>query len=133
MNDIELCKIKQLANDFRTKYPARILACAHMLHAIVSSTGTPEGDPLYDSYARLAGRIETEMTVIDEPRFTMYDYADAIANATKAVDPEKLISLGQEDFARAMIWLAADKRETYEGKDHAQPAMPYDIYAGGRP
>ena len=40
----------------------------------------------------------------------------------------KLLKLGPGDFAEAMAWLAADKRETYEDLDHVQPELELDVY-----
>lgn len=131
MNDIEMNHVKQLAHDFATKHSARVLSCACMLHTIASDTGVQEGSPEYDAYARLAGRIEAEMPAMDEPRFSLHDYADAIANARQAVDPEKLLALGPDPFAESITWLATDKRETYAGRGHAQPPLRHDIFAGG--
>lgn len=77
---------------------------------------------------RLAGRIVHEMPSTDEPRFSMHDYADAIVNARSQVSYRKLLDLDDESFAAAMIWLAADKRETYSGEAHVQEPLELDVY-----
>lgn len=79
-------------------------------------------------YVRLAIRVEKEMSVADETRFTMYDYMDGVVNARRNVDVGKLLKLGPGDFAEAMAWLAADKRETYEDREHVQPELELDVY-----
>ena len=70
---------------------------------------------------RLALRIQAVMPGIDEPRFSMEDYADAVAHATVPVDVRKLVYLEDDEaFAKAMAWLAAYKRETYEDRVHEE-------------
>lgn len=133
MNDNELKQIRSLAHDIGTKYPERVVCCAVMLRIMAEATGTDESDAAYDSYAKIAGRIEAEMHLVDESRFTMYDYADGIANAARAVDPEKLLAMDRDGFAESLIWLACYKRETYEDRPHTQPPLAHDIFAGGTP
>lgn len=77
---------------------------------------------------RTCGRILREMPMIDEPRFSMHDYSDAILNARSQVSMEKLLGLPDDEFAAAMVWLAADKRETYEGRGHLQKPLEVDVY-----
>ena len=76
---------------------------------------------------RLAMRIINMMAGCDDPRFSMYDYADAIANAARPVSIPTLLALGDGAFAESMAWLAGDKREAYEGREHVQDPLEYDI------
>lgn len=79
--------------------------------------------------ARVCARIVDEMPLVDEPEFSMHDYADALANANQAVSFAKLLALDGEAFPAAMIWLATDKRETYCGQGHAQGPLELDVFA----
>lgn len=61
----------------------------------------------------LTEKIQDTMLTQDEPRFTIEDYTDAIANTTETIDIDKLLKLSQDDFATAIIGFAEKKRETY--------------------
>lgn len=53
-----------------------------------------------------------------DPRFSSYDYADALLHTIYDIDPKKLIALGSDDFhkfAALMNEVAAEKRAVYEG------------------
>ena len=45
------------------------------------------------------------------------------------MDPEKLLAVPDDVFDAAMVWLATDKRETYEGREHMQEDLGTDIWA----
>ena len=78
---------------------------------------------------RLAMRILSVMPGQDEPRFSMYDYADAVANAARTVSVRKLVYLdGDQAFADVMIRLAELKRETYSEQEHMLPEPDADIW-----
>lgn len=128
MNDIELRQVTDLARKLDTVYGSRTVQCADMLRTMAQATGTGEGDKDYEAYARVAGRICDMMMRLDEPRFSLHDYADAVGNARRAVDPEKLLDLDGGTFDAAMIWLATDKRETYEDREHMQEDLEADIW-----
>lgn len=69
--------------------------------------------------ADLLGQISTSS--LDDPRFSSYDYGDAVVHTAYDVDPERLIDLGAKDFsqfAELMAELAAQKRAVYEGRDY---------------
>lgn len=84
----------------------------------------------YDPMPSLAlvSRIQEVMMSVDEPRYTILDYIDAIVYARNEVSEEKLLALDEEMFAVALIWLATDKRETYEDIPHTQEPLEVDIY-----
>lgn len=69
--------------------------------------------------ATVARRIVTEMPDADEPRFSAYDYADAVTNAATPVDVVRLAELSVDDLAASLTYLAENKRETYEDRPHA--------------
>lgn len=122
MNRITFERTRELARILTARYPSTVVDRA-ILARILS-----EGDENnLDCFIELAGRIYDDMTVIDEPRYSMYDYADAIVNARLALDLDKLLNLDRDGFIAAMIWLATDKRETYEGREHAQEPLEIDI------
>ena len=127
MNNIEISQVKALDHELAA-CPSRTLQCACMLRTMAQGTGTPSDGPLYDAFARLAGRILDMLLSLDEPRYSTHDYADAVANARDPVSPEKLMALDDDAFAAAMVWLATDKRETYEEAGHAQAALELDIW-----
>lgn len=55
-----------------------------------------------------------------DPRFSSYDYADALLHTIYDIDPKKLIALGSGDFrkfAALMNEVAAEKRAVYGGSD----------------
>lgn len=128
MNDIELGQITGLAHRLDLKYASKTVTCAVMLRQMKNGLGLAESHPDFCVLARIAGRIYDLMPGIDEPRYSLHDYADGIANARTAVEPEKLLRLDDEAFIAAMVWLATDKRETYEERDHAQEPLEPDIY-----
>lgn len=128
MNYIQLGQVTGLAHKFNVKYQTDILNAAIKLYQMATDMGISENHPDYQILARLAHRIVTEMTNIDEPRYSMHDYADGIANARQTLNLQKLLDLDNESFAAAMIWLATDKRETYEGRDHMQEPLELDVY-----
>lgn len=75
-----------------------------------------------NQYIRLADRIMNGLMMsTDEPRFSAYDYADGVVNANTTVSLDRLLDLDDPIFEEAMIWLAADKRATYENSEH--PAL----------
>lgn len=127
MNRTVFEQTKELAGILMTGYPNAVVDRA-ILARILSESG---GDDL-DRFVRLAGRIYADMPIIDEPRYSLYDYADAVANARTALDLDKLLALDRDGFAAAMIWLATDKRETYEDRAHAQEPLEVDIAANDK-
>lgn len=129
MNSVELSQVKALASKLNTEPSAKTLECTCMLRQMAQETGTTSDGPDYEGLARIAGRIYEAMAGVDEPRFSLHDYADGIANARRSVDPAKLLKLDDEGFIAAVIWLAADKRETYEDREHMQEPLELDIYA----
>lgn len=70
----------------------------------------------------LAERIYEVCIRTDEPRFTWYDYADAIINWPARISTDLLLNLSDEDFEEIIIYMAIRKRETYSA----------DIRDGGR-
>ncbi len=127
MNDIETAQAVKLANDLQKKHASKILFCANALNQMrPDRTLTAREEALA---IEAFGRIFDVMPTVDEPRFSMHDYIDGIANARNTVDLAKLWALDDACFAVAMIWLAADKRETYEERRHVQDPLELDIYA----
>ena len=61
----------------------------------------------------LADRIYDICVSTDEPRFTWYDYADAIINWPRKLRVDLLLNLNDEDFEKVVIYMAFYKRETY--------------------
>lgn len=107
-------KAKKNPDDFTTAY---------MVFQIMSDNDLFDDEPFASQVkdvARICVRAAALMPGIDEPRYSMYDYADALAHARSDLNVDKLLSLDDESFAAAMIWLATDKRETYEGLEHCQ-------------
>lgn len=126
MNDIETKQAIDLANHLEKTHASKILFCANALNQM-----RPDRDlsPHEEALAvKIFGRIFGIMAGIDEPRFSMHDYVDGIANARRTVDFSKLLSADDDAFAAAMVWLAADKRESYEDREHMQDALELDIY-----
>lgn len=127
MNDQERTAIIELANTLSHDHDPRIVACANMLlqyrqaYPVISSSERNDA-------IQTAGMIYDIMADVDEPRFSMHDYMDAVANAAQAVDLEKLNALDSQAFAAAMIWLATYKRETYEDQAHIQGPLELDIW-----
>ena len=70
----------------------------------------------------LAERIYEVCIRTDEPRFTWYDYADALINWPARISTDLLLNLSDEDFEEIIIYMAIRKRETYSA----------DIRDGGR-
>ena len=134
LTDNEIGQAMDLATDLLTKasrgrYGSDRVALGIMTYEMCSELGYPNmtaGD--MKQVIRTCGRILQEMPMIDEPRFSMHDYADAILNARSQVSMEKLLGLPDDEFAAAMVWLAADKRETYEGRGHLQEPLEVDVY-----
>lgn len=129
MNDIEIGQVKRLAHELDTVHASRTVQCANMLRTMAQATGTGESDKAYEAYIRVADRVCGMMLRLDEPRFSMHDYADAVGNARRAVDPEKLLAVPDDVFDAAMVWLTTDKRETYEDREHMQEDLEADIWA----
>lgn len=78
------------------------------------------------SFCRLAEHVEALMFENDEPRFTLYDYLDAVVNnnlgdtwgkTAKYIDTRMVKSDAgnHEDAFKRLVYLAEAKRETYEG------------------
>lgn len=61
----------------------------------------------------LAERIYEVCISTDEPRFTWYDYADAIINWPARISIDLLLNLSDEDFEEIIVYMAIRKRETY--------------------
>ena len=97
--------------------------------ALVLDLDETYADADQDLVARLAARIRSAMPGTGENRFSMLDYADGVANARRSVDIGKLMALDDDAFAAALIWLATDKRETYEDREHCQEDLEPDVYA----
>lgn len=126
MNDIETKQAIDLANHLEKTHASKILFCANALNQMRPDREmSGKEEPIA---VETFGRIFDIMPGADEPRFSMHDYVDGIANARRNVDLEKLNALDDEAFAAAMIWLAADKRETYEDREHIQEPLELDIY-----
>lgn len=128
----EIGRCLTLASDLETRYPADLRAIACMLVQLeqnIGQDGMAAG--ARKDLCRVAARIWDLMPSADEPRFSLHDYADAIANARNAVSPAKLLAVPDDEFVAAMIWLATDKRETYEEQEHAQEPLEIDIYEKG--
>ena len=66
-----------------------------------------------DQQLELADRIYEVCVSTDEPRFTWYDYADAIINWPRKLRVDRLLNLNAEDFEKVVIYMAFYKRETY--------------------
>ena len=81
------------------------------------------------NHIALAICIVKAMAAFGESRFTAYDYMDAVINSTRTVDIEKLLELDEESFGVALTWLATDKRETYEDREHEQEPLELDVFA----
>ena len=96
-------------------------------NGMLAKNSTPTVHEIHNHIALAICLIKT-MPGIDESRYTMYDYMDAVINANQTVDIEKLLSLDEDYFAAAMIWLATNKRETYESREHAQEPLELDIF-----
>lgn len=125
MNDVEVRQTLDLARYLSTVPAGKTVACANMVRQLCEDEAF--SDEELHGMARLAGRIYEEMPVIDEPRYNMTDYADAVAHARVPVSVEKLLALDPEQFAAAMVWLATDKRETYEELEHCQEPLEFSI------
>lgn len=128
MNRIVFERTRELAHSLMTRYPSAVVDQAILVRILSEN----DENGLDDRFVELAGKIYTDMTVIDEPRYSLYDYADAIANARMALDLGKLLALDRDSFAAAMLWLATDKRETYEDLEHAQEPLEIDIVANDK-
>ena len=76
----------------------------------------------------LALCVNELMPEIDEPRYSMYDYVDAVINAAWPVNVSALLNLGSEDFQKSLVWLARYKRETYEAHPHVGEPLDVDIF-----
>lgn len=61
----------------------------------------------------LAERIYEVCISTDEPRFTWYDYADAIINWPARICIDLLLNLIDKDFEEVIVYMAIRKRETY--------------------
>jgi len=61
----------------------------------------------------LAERIYGVCIRTDEPRFTWYDYADAIINWPARISTILLLNVSDEDFEEIIVYMASRKRETY--------------------
>ena len=105
-----------------------LLAAMVLSDNAMLSEGTLTVHEVHD-YIALAICIVKTMAGFDETRFTAYDYMDGVINATGNVDVEKLLALDEEAFGVAMIWLATNKRETYENREHEQEPLELDIFA----
>ena len=70
----------------------------------------------WDKWSALADRIVSATQKEDEPRFSLYDYLDAIAHPTEEALVDTMLRLAAEDepafFAR-LVKLAEHKREVY--------------------
>lgn len=125
MNDVEIKQTLDLAKYLSTGPQAKTVACANIVMQLCEDECF--GDRELRDRARLAGRIYEEMTAVDEPRYNMTDYADAVVHARAPVSVGKLLALDAEKFAAAIVWLATDKRETYEDREHCQEPLEFDI------
>lgn len=66
-----------------------------------------------EQHLELADRIYEVCISTDEPRFTWYDYADAIINWPRKLRVDRLLSLNSENFEEVITYMAYCKRETY--------------------
>lgn len=128
MNRIVFERTRELARSLMTRYPSAVVDQAILVRILSEN----DENGLDDRFVELAGKIYADMTVIDEPRYSLYDYADAVANARMALDLGKLLALDRDSFVAAMLWLATDKRETYEDLEHAQEPLEIDIAANDK-
>lgn len=132
--DHRIGQILALSDEFAAKASAyakdNVFNAALLAHQILSQIDTDDMSAAdVKDVARVCARITDEMPLVDEPEFSMNDYADALANANQAVSFSKLLALDDESFPVAMIWLATDKRETYCGQGHAQGPLEVDVFA----
>lgn len=125
MKKIDTAAVREQARELYADNAREITACAVLLGILAEDTDFD--DPSVPILADLAVRIYNEMPLIDEPRYTLHDYADAVTHANAPLDPAKLLALEPESFAMAMIWLATDKRETYEGRAHDQEPLGFNL------
>lgn len=95
-----------------------VLLAAFLARNMIRESDVRNRETAY-SVALVARRVATEMTTVDEPRFSVHDYADAVVNANPAVDVVRLAQLSLDDLAASLTYLAENKRETYEGRPHA--------------
>ena len=104
------------------------------LIAIAAALDACEFEPitekdLWKDYLELVSRIEKAYSSTDEPRFTLYDYLDALFNATYSWFPaiedagagewQKALALFREDEDAAFAILldaAQAKRDTYQDR-----------------
>ena len=130
MKPHEIGQVLGLATRLKSDYPASIRSIAGMLIQMEEAYD-PENltAETRKTLARIGGRIYDLMPGVDEPKFSLHDYADAIANAQRNIDPSKMLNLDDESFIAAMLWLAEDKRESYEERDHVQEPLEIDVYA----
>lgn len=110
--------------DFRTIYPPNLLtpnaAMSCTLHALAALCDnnrlgeTPQEE--IEAFINLASLISMEICTQDEPRFTLYDYLDAILNSKGAVSWDqaalKIASQGETEFAK-LVALAEQKQKAY--------------------
>lgn len=76
-----------------------------------------------DEVADLLYRVETTNMGSDDPRFTSYDLADAIAH-TPNLDLKKLAALSDEDLLDAVSKMAEYKRHIYsDGWGREEPIL----------
>jgi len=126
--DARLDTVMSLAMELDAKakqYPADFTPACMMRQIMSDNDLFGDEATMPRDIARICIRAASLMPGMDEPRYSMHDYADAIAHARIDLVPDKLLALDDESFAAAMIWLATDKRETYEGREHCQePAGP---------
>lgn len=127
MNRTTFERTRELARDLMTKYPSAVVD-----QAILARLLSEGNEDDLDRFVKLAGKIYADMAVIDEPRYSLYDYADAVVNARIVLDLDKLLALDRDSFTAAMIWLATDRRETYEDLEHAQEPLEIDIAANDK-
>lgn len=71
-----------------------------------------------DTALALADLLATISLRQDEPRFSIYDYVDAVENHPDAPTPDKLVTWFKnckdtDTWDRLLIRMAEDKRETY--------------------
>lgn len=106
---------KDLVSDiFKQLSDFRKNAQEELMVALVAEALQNDGlEQPQDVLFQLAERLLNISGSIDEPRFDVWDYSDAICYTTFNIDIDKLNELDEDDFSEAVIFLAEKTRETY--------------------
>lgn len=106
-NDIAAVRSILAADDYRMA----------VLGVVLKENHAEPDDAAIEQMAEITRRLSSAMVHSDEPRFTLYDYLDAIINMPPGYEDRyaKAVKNSDTELFDCVIDMAIEKRKTYSG------------------